>query len=266
MGTQRYHVCDVTDAQWQVIEPLLPVPKKRPGGPGRPPSDRRQVVNGIFYVNRSGCQWRLMPRYYGNWNTVYDHFNEWSKAGVWEQVMTALRHQERRRQGRAAEPSAGSVDSQSVKVASQPGPKGIDGGKSIKGRKRHLLVDTLGLILVVVVTAANVNDRVGLRQLLKHYFADGFKRLRHVWVDGGYHGEPLQRWVAGLKVTYKIVLEVVENALPGFHLVKRRWVVERTFSWLLNCRRHSRDDEVPTRNSEAMIQVSMIHLLVRRLA
>jgi putative transposase len=107
---------------------------------------------------------------------------------------------------------------------------------------------------------------VGLRQLLKHYFADGFKRLRHVWVDGGYHGEPLQRWVAGLKVTYKIVLEVVENTLPGFHLVKRRWVVERTFSWLLNCRRHSKDDEAHTRNSEAMIQISMIHLLVRRLA
>lgn len=266
MGTHRHHPSDLTDAHWELIEPLLPVPKKRPGGPGRPISDRRQVVNGILYVNRSGCQWRMLPSYYGHWNTVYDHFNRWSQDGVWEQAMTALRQQERRRQGRAEEPSAGSVDSQSVKVASQPGPKGFDGGKGVKGRKRHLLVDTLGLIIAVVVTAANVNDRVGLQQLLLHYFADGVKRLRCLWVDGGYSGEGIRAWVAGLKKTYKLVLEGVENQLPGFHLVKRRWVVERTFSWLFNFRRHSKDYEVLTRNSEAMIQISMIHLLVRRLA
>lgn len=266
MGTHRHHPSDLTDEQWELIEPLLPVPKKQPGGPGRPISDRRQVVNGILYVNRSGCQWRMMPTYYGHWNTVYDHFNRWSQQGVWEQTMEALRKQERRRQGRAEEPSAGSVDSQSVKVASQPGLKGFDGGKGVKGRKRHLLVDTLGLVIAVVVTAANVNDRVGLQHLLLHYFADGVKRLRCLWVDGGYTGEGIRAWVAGLKKTYKLILEVVENQLPGFHLVKRRWVVERTFSWLFNCRRHSKDYEVLTRNSEAMIQISMIHLLVRRLA
>lgn len=264
--TYRHHDSDLTDAQWGLIEPLLPAPKKQPGGPGRPTTDRRQMINGIIYVTRTGCQWRMIPTYYGHWNTVFDYFNRWRQQGVWEQVMTTLRRQERRRQGRAEEPSAGSVDSQSVKVASQPGVKGFDGGKQVKGRKRHLLVDTLGLIIAVVVTAANVGDRMGLRQLLTHYFADGVKRLRHLWVDGGYTGADIRAWVAGLKKTYKILLEVVENTQPGFHLVKRRWVVERTFSWLFNYRRHSKDYEVLTQNSEAMIQISMIHLLVRRLA
>jgi putative transposase len=180
--------------------------------------------------------------------------------------MATVRQQARRRHRRAAEPSAGSVDSQSVKVASQPGPKGFDGGKAVNGRKRHVLVDTLGLIIAVIVTAANIDDRVGLRHLLTQYFADGVKRLRHLWVDGGYTGAGIRGWVAGLKKTYKIVLEVVEQHRPGFHLVKRRWVVERTFSWLFNYRRHSKDYEVLTQNSEAMIQISMIHLLVRRLA
>ena len=265
-GTPRHHDSDLTDAQWQLIEPLLPAPKKQPGGPGRPVVDRRQVINGIFYVDRTGCQWRMVPTYYGHWNTIYDYFSRWRKQGVWAEVMEALRQQERRRHGRAEEPSAGSVDSQSVKVASQPGPKGFDGGKAVNGRKRHVLVDTLGLILAVIVTAANTDDRVGLRHLLKQYFADGVKRLRHLWVDGGYTGAGIRSWVAGLKKTYKIVLEVVEQHQPGFHLVKRRWVVERTFSWLFNYRRHSKDYEVLTENSEAMIQISMIHLLLRRLA
>ena len=179
---------------------------------------------------------------------------------------TAPRRAERQRQGRATEPSAGCVDSQSIKTATQGTAVGFDGGKLVKGRKRHLLVDTLGLIVAVVVTAANGGDREGLQMLVSSYFADGVKRLRKLWVDGGYSGEPLRRWVAGLKASHKIDLEVVEHHGPGFQLVKRRWVVERTFSWLLNYRRHSRDYEVRITSSEGMIQISMIHLLLKRLA
>jgi putative transposase len=136
----------------------------------------------------------------------------------------------------------------------------------VKGRKRHLLVDTLGLIVAVVVTAANVDDRQGLRALLSHYFADGVSRLRKLWVDGGYRAEWLCDWVWGLKRTSKIALEVVEREGKGFQVVPYRWVVERTFAWLLNYRRHRCDYEVLTANSEAMIQISMIHLLLKRLA
>ena len=178
--------------------------------------------------------------------------------------MTELRHFERRCQGRLAEPSAGAIDSQSVKTATQNQDVGFDRHKKIKGRKRHLLVDTLGLIVAAVVTAAHVDDREGLVALLNHYFADGVTRLRKLWVDGGYRAEWLCAWVWGLKRTHKI--DVVEHTGKGFQVVPYRWVVERTFAWLLNYRRHRCDYEALTATSEAMIQISMIHLLLKRLA
>lgn len=170
MSTTRYYPTDLTEGQWQLLLPLLPARKWRPGGPGRPPYDVRCVINGILYLLKSGCQWRMLPREFGKWSTIYGYFKRWGRDGVWANVMEALRQLERRRVGRQPEPSAGSVDSQSIKSATQCREVGFDGGKRIKGRKRHLLVDTLGLILAVAVTAASTDDRLGLVALLTRYF------------------------------------------------------------------------------------------------
>ena len=257
---------DVTDAQWDILYPLLPTPTWTPGSRGRPPRPLRQVVNGLLYVNKTGGQGRLLPKEFGPWETVYGSFRRWRRAGVWERVMRELRQRERRCQGRLAEPSAGAIDSQSVKTATQHTEVGFDGNKKIKGRKRHLLVDTLGLIVAVVVTAAHIDDRLGLMALLNHYFTDGVTRLRKLWVDRGYRADWLHAWVWSWKRTHKLDLEVVEHPGKGFQVVPHRGVVERTFAWLLNYRRHRCDYEVLTANSEAMIQISMIHLLLKRLA
>jgi putative transposase len=158
------------------------------------------------------------------------------------------------------------VDSQSIKTATQATEVGFDGGQPVKGRKRHLLVDTLGLLIAVVVTAATTEDRLGLMALLTRYFVGGGNRLRKLWVEGGYQAEWVALWVRDLKHTHKIDLEVTGKEGKGFHVIPWRWAVERTFAWLLNDRRHSRDYERLTRNSEAMIQLSMIRLLLNRLA
>lgn len=257
---------DLTDSQWELLQDLLPKPKSGPGKRGRPTIDIRQAINGILYLDKTGCQWRMLPREFGNWNSVYYYFKKWRVDGVWANILEALNRKERQRQGKNPEPSAGCVDSQSVKTVTQGNQVGFDGGKKVDGRKRHILVDTLGLILVVFVTAANASERRGLQELLLDYFAEGTKRLRKIWVDGGYSGEPLQKWVKRLKKTWRISLEVVEKQGKGFNLVKRRWVVERTFAWINNFRRQSKDYEVLTCNSEAMIQISMISILLRRLA
>lgn len=266
MSTPCDYPTNVSDAQWAVIEPLLPQPKWHPGGPGRKPKDLRVVVNGIFYVNKTGCQWYMLPRDFGPNRTLYGYFRTWRQQGVWASVMETLRQWERRDQGRLSEPSAACADSQSIKVMTQDQDVGVDGNKKIKGRKRHILIDTLGLILAVVVTAANIDDRQGLKELLTRYFASGVKRLRKIWVDGGYEAQWLTDWVSELKQTHKIDLEVVVHSGKGFEVVKQRWKVERTFSWISNDRRNARDYERLTAHSEAMIEISTIRMLLKRMA
>jgi putative transposase len=264
---QRNYPTDLTDGQWALIQPLLPESKSGPGKSGRPTVDQRMVINAILYVVKIGCQWRMLAQGFGAWQTIYRYFNTWSRATVWQGIMEELNMMERRRQGRHPEPTAGCIDSQSVKAALQPTDQiGFDGNKKIKGRKRHVLTDTLGLILCVVVTAANTDDREGLRALLSYWFIKGVCRLRKLWVDAGYTSASLRQWVRDLKRTHKIDLEVTDHDSKGFQVVPKRWVVERAFSWLLGYRRHSKDYEVLTRNSEAMIQLAMISILLRRLA
>ena len=266
MSTAGDYPTDMSDAQWEVLQLVLPTPKWHPGGPGRKPIELRRVLHGIFYVNKTGCQGRMLPTNIGNAHTIYGYFRRWRREGIWARIMDTLRQWERQSQGRLPEPSACCADSQSIKTATQHEAVGFDGNKKVKGRKRHSLVDTLGLLVAVVVTAANTDDRLGLVLLLQRYFASGVKRLRKLWVDGGYHAQWLCNWVRGLKQTYKVALEVVEHTGKGFQVVKHRWKVERTFAWLLNDRRHSRDYETLTTSSEAMIQISMIRLLLKRLA
>jgi putative transposase len=259
MKTQLYPT-DLTDRQWQFIKEHIPAAK--PGG--RPRTlDMRQVLNAILYLLKSGCQWRMLPREYPNWKSVYHYFRTWRDDGTWQRLHDTLRAALRQRNGRKKHATAGCLDSQSVKTSAGPGIRGYDAGKNVKGRKRHILVDTLGLLMCVVVTAASVSDPAGARQLFKRLGGTG-KKLSKIWVDGTYRGK-LVAWVAD---NLWFVLEPVlrSDDVKGFLVLPKRWVVERTFAWLTQCRRLSKDYEVLPQSSEALIYIAMTRLMLKRLA
>lgn len=256
---------DLKDQEWKILTPLLPQPSGV-GTKGRPQEwPLREIVNSIFYVLRSGCQWRLLPHDLPPWQTVYYHYNKWRKNGLWEEINQTLREAVRRQEGRETSPSAAIVDAQSVKTTLVKGERGFDAGKKVNGRKRHIIVDTLGLLLMVIVTAASVQDRPGAKQLLTHLYRRlALPRLRLIWADGGYGGKPFATWVYE---TFGWVWEVVKRSddRTGFQVLPHRWIVERTFGWLCNYRRLSKDyEELPT-SSETFIYIAMTRIMLNRL-
>jgi putative transposase len=226
----------------------------------------RGSINGMLSLKKTGCPWRMIPQECGHWSPLYGYCKRWRRVGVWARLLATLRQGERRCLGRQPAPAAGRIDSQSIKTATQRTDSGFAGNKKITGRTRHVLVDTLGLSIAVVVTEASTDARLGLVALLTAYFAAGVKRLRTSWVDGTYPAEWLEAWVRGVKQTHNIALEATTHQEgQGFQVIPWRGAVARTFAWWLNDRRHSRDYERLTANSAAMIQMSMIRLLLNRL-
>jgi putative transposase len=259
MRSQRYET-DLTDEQFALLEPLLPRPKRT----GRPPADLREVVNAILYLVRTGCQWRLLPNDFPPWSTVHTWYRRWRTDGTWQRVNEALRQQVRRRAGRHPSPRSSAVDSQSVKTAGQGGARGYDGGKKVSGRKRHIWVDSMGLLLAVLVTAADVHDARAACDLLGGgRLWDELPRLEVVYADAPYRADCLREDVFDLAPFRLHVVSRPEDA-EGFVLLPQRWVAERTFAWLGRSRRLFKDCEREPESSAAMIQVSMIHLMLRR--
>lgn len=251
---------DLTDAEWQFIHYCFPKPSKT----GRPREHTyRELLNAMFYVVRTACQWRNLPKDFAPWGTVYHYYRLWKRNQLWEQIHTHLREHLRQVAGRKRHASAGILDSQSVKSTECSDERGYDAGKKVNGRKRHVLVDTLGLVLLILVLPANIQDRDAARQLLGKFFGrPARRRVKHIWADGGYAGA----LVALARKCWRCTVEIVKRTeTHGFKVLPRRWVVERTFAWLTRHRRLSRDVERYETTSATLLFLASCHLLVKRL-
>jgi len=255
---RKAYASDLTNQQWQLLEPLLP--EQQEGGRERQ-VDLREIINAINYRTRTGCAWEMLPHDLPAKSTVYEYYRAWQGDGTWQRVHDVLRSRVRQQEGRDVNASAGMLDSQSVKTVETRGERGYDAGKKINGRKRHLLVDTLGLIIAVVVTVASVQDRDGGKLVFAS--VGDQPRLEKVWADGGYRGEFLAWTKEHCAWEVEIVLRNLDQ--KGFVVLPRRWVVERTFGWLNRCRLLSKEYEATLESSTADIQIAMSSLMLRRL-
>jgi transposase len=251
---------DLTDEQWALVEPLIPV---YPGGRPRK-TPMRDVVDAIFYLLRTGCQWRYLPKDFPPKSTVWGYFNEWRHNDTLEAIHDALRDRVRRQEKPGQPRTTASIDSQSVDASSGGEARGRDNAKNVDGRKRHILVDSLGLLLAVVVTGADVDDAAAAPEVLRQMASQRLGKVRRVFADAKYHNHALYGWVAE-SGWYDVVVVRRPKGQKGWVKLPIRWTVERTFAWLTRCRRLSVDREKSTRSAEAMIRLAMIHLMLNRL-